>query len=142
MQAEDRAEREESAEDGENAAPPAGAEAGCFGIAEEIVDFLFERGVTQVCSSSFVFGLTAKLRSWADVPQRGTREDRAIIKSAGNGEQSRHRRSLLRSNRPAGRTDSLYDRTDRASGFGTISMRLELSCRSRGLCTNCRVLAA
>jgi len=56
MQAEDRAEREESAEDGENAAPPARAEAGRVGIAEKFVNFLFERGVTQVGSSSFVFG--------------------------------------------------------------------------------------
>jgi hypothetical protein len=53
MQAEDGAEREKSAKDGEDSAPPAGAEAGGAGIAKECVDFLFERGVTQFRSSSW-----------------------------------------------------------------------------------------
>ena len=52
MKAQNGAEREKSAEDGQNATPPAGSKAGRLGIAEKVLNFLLGYGVSQLCSSN------------------------------------------------------------------------------------------
>ena len=51
MQAQNCAEREKAKKDGEHSAPPAGSEAGGFGVAEEFVNFLLDHRVTWFCVS-------------------------------------------------------------------------------------------